>query len=168
MTIIVTVIVPRIVESIGAEGRPASVAHAGADGDGGTSWPTGGGCWFRPSSGACWGSGSMFFAGRAGRGGDSLKLRMPIDRRPTRPPARSRPARPQSRGALIRGGVTITEALRVTRDTVQNTRFREAVDGLMESIHAGESIAKPLQRVWAFPAVARADGARRRIDRPAR
>ena len=148
VTIIVTVIVPRIVESIGAEGVQLP-------------WPTRvlmgaghfvGNWWWLlvPAiAGAVLGFRQYVLRGPGRAWWDGLKLRMPMVGRLVRQLEAARLAR--SLGALIRGGVTITEALRVTRDTVQNTKFREAVDGLMESIHAGESIARPLQRAELFP-----------------
>ncbi len=52
---------------------------------------------------------------------------------------------------LAKGGVAITEAFAVVRETVQNTTMRRAVYELSESVQAGESIARPLQRSQLFP-----------------
>lgn len=148
VAVIITVIVPRIVESIGAQvGQlPWPTRVLMSAGDFAIAW------WWLlvPAvAGAVLGFRQYVLRGPGRSWWDSLKLRMPIVGRLVRQLEAARLAR--SLGALIRGGVTITEALRVTRDTVQNVRFREAVDGLMESIHAGESIARPLQRTELFP-----------------
>jgi type II secretory pathway component PulF len=148
VTIIVTVIVPRIVESVGADGAqlpwPTRVLMDASHFVVGWWWLLG------PAIvGAVLGFRQYVLRGPGRSWWDSFKLRMPIVGRLIRQLEAARLAR--SLGALLRGGVTVTEALRVTRDTVQNSRFREAVDGLMESIHAGESIARPLQRAELFP-----------------
>lgn len=148
VTIIITVIVPRIVESIGSEGVklpwPTRVLM-------GTGHFVAGWWWLLvpAAAGAVLAFRQYVLRGPGRVWWDALKLRMPMVGRLVRQLEAARLAR--SLGALIRGGVTITEALRVTRDTVQNTKFREAVDTLMESIHAGESIARPLQRAELFP-----------------
>ena len=59
----------------------------------------------------------------------------------------------RSLGMLARGGVTLTEALPVVRDTLQNQVMRRAVGQVTESIHSGESIASPLQRCELFPSL---------------
>jgi type II secretory pathway component PulF len=148
VTIIVTWIVPRIVESIGAEGVrlpwPTRVLM-------GMSEVIGSGWWM-----LLLGTAAVVLAVRQlvlrGPGRvywDAFKLRMPIVGRLVRQLEAARFAR--SLGSLARGGVTITEALRVTCDTLQNTVVRGAVRGLIDSIHAGESIARPLQRAGLFP-----------------
>lgn len=80
---------------------------------------------------------------------DGFKLRTPILGRLIRQLEASRFAR--SLGMLASGGVSITEALAVARDTIQNVVVREAGEDLANAIHAGESIAKPLQRSGQFP-----------------
>jgi len=80
---------------------------------------------------------------------DATKLRVPILGRLIRQLEASRFAR--SLGMLARGGVTLTEALPVVRDTLANQVMREAVGQVTESIHSGESIASPLQRCGLFP-----------------
>lgn len=80
---------------------------------------------------------------------DRMKLRIPLVGRLTRQAEAARFAR--SLGVLARGGVAITEALAVVRDTLQNTVLRDAIHKLAESIKAGDSIARQLQRCGLFP-----------------
>jgi len=53
-------------------------------------------------------------------------------------------------GILVRGGVTITEALAAAKETVQNAAMRQAMESVAASIQSGESIARPLQRSGLF------------------
>lgn len=80
---------------------------------------------------------------------DGLKLRVPVLGRLVRQLEASRFAR--SLGILAKGGVSITESLPVVRDTIQNQVMRQAVVELTASIQAGESVARPLQRCGLFP-----------------
>lgn len=80
---------------------------------------------------------------------DRTKLRVPILGRLVTQLEAARFAR--SLGILVQGGVTITEALTVVRDTIENVIIRDAVYKLAESIRSGASIAKPLQRSGLFP-----------------
>ncbi|MFA5864570.1 MAG: type II secretion system F family protein [Phycisphaerae bacterium] len=80
---------------------------------------------------------------------DMVKLRIPILGRLITQIEASRFSR--SLGILVHTGVTITEALAVTKDTVQNVVIRNAVQLLAKSIQAGESIATPLGRCNLFP-----------------
>ncbi len=82
---------------------------------------------------------------------DATKLRVPILGRLIRQMEAGRFAR--SLGMLVSGGVSITEALGVVRDTIQNVVMRDAVHRLAESIKSGESVAQPLQRSGMFPAI---------------
>lgn len=80
---------------------------------------------------------------------DGFKLRVPILGRLIRQLEAARFAR--CLGMLAQGGVTLTEAMAVVRDTIQNTVMRKAIHGLGESIQAGESIASPLHRTGLMP-----------------
>ena len=82
-------------------------------------------------------------------GWDALKLRMPILGRLIRQTEAARFAR--SLGILTKAGVSITQAMAVVIDTLQNTVVRNAVSALAQSIQGGESIALPLQRSGLFP-----------------
>lgn len=148
VVVIVTLIVPRIVESIGAD--PALLP-----------WPT------RVLMGVSgfiiqhwlimlimivaavlgWKHGVLRGPGREHY--DRLKLRLPILGRLIRQLEAARFAR--SLGILTRGGVSITEALAVSKDTVQNSIVRQALHELAESVQSGESIARLLQRSALFP-----------------
>jgi general secretion pathway protein F len=148
VVIIVTTIVPRIIESIATENFllpwPTRVLMSVSDLVGAYWWLLV----------ACVGGGVLAVRPLLKRTGarrrwDALKLRIPILGRLIRQSEAARFAR--SLGILARGGVSITEALAVVRDTVQNVAMHDAVHQLSESIKAGESIARPLQRSGLFP-----------------
>ncbi len=80
---------------------------------------------------------------------DRFKLRVPILGRLIRQLDSARFSR--GLGVLARGGVSITEALAVVRETIANHTIRQAVAQLAESIQSGEPIAAPLQRTGLFP-----------------
>ncbi len=148
VVIIVSVIVPRIIDTIGVETFMLP-------------WPTR--VLLRVSgffsrywwlligliAAAAFGWRQVFLRGAGRPMWDAAKLRIPILGRLTRQLEASRFAR--SLGMLTHGGVSITEALAVARDTIQNVVMRAAADELAESIQAGESIARPLQRCGLFP-----------------
>lgn len=148
VVIIVTFIVPRIVESIGQETFMLP-------------WPTRVLMWASVVIGSYWwlllgGMAAVAIGWRqwvltgSGRGWwDRVKLRIPIMGRLIRELEASRFAR--SLGTLTQGGVTITHALAVVRDTIQNTVMRDAVRDLVESVQKGESMAAPLARSGLFP-----------------
>ena len=148
--IIVTAIVPRIVESVAAERfmlpLPTRVMMGVSDFIiaywylllGGTAAAVAG-----------WRQVVLRGAGRPWW--DATKLRVPILGRLIRQIEAGRFSR--SLGILAHGGVTITEALAVVQDTIQNTIMRDAVHKLAESINAAESIARPLQRSGLFPSL---------------
>jgi len=148
VVIIVTMIVPRIVESIGAETFMLP-------------WPTRVLMWFSDFFGNYWwlllaiititvvGWRQVVLHGSGRPKWDAAKLRIPLLGRLVRQLEASRFAR--SLGMLTSGGVSITEALAVARDTIQNVVMRDAAENLATSIQAGESIARPLQRCGLFP-----------------
>ncbi len=148
VVIIVSVIVPRIIESLGAE--PGLLP-----------WPTRVLMGTSDFVGAYWwllvvviAAGALAWRHYVLRGPgrpwwDAVKLRIPILGRLTQQAESGRFAR--SLGILAQGGVTITEALNVVRETIQNTKMRDAVQRLAESIKSGDSIARPLQRSGLFP-----------------
>ncbi len=80
---------------------------------------------------------------------DQLKLRVPILGRLIRQLESARFAR--NLGLLAHGGISITEALAVVCDTIQNATIRGAVHHLAESIQSGEPLATPLHRTGLFP-----------------
>lgn len=146
--IIVTAIVPRIIESLGAESFLLP-------------WPTRvlmavsgiiGACWWLlllMGAGIVVGWRQLVLHGPGRHYWNAAKLRIPILGRLVRQVEAARFAR--SLGILASSGVTITEALTVVQDTIQNTVMRAAVHKLAESIKSGESIARPLQRSRLFP-----------------
>ncbi len=79
---------------------------------------------------------------------DRTKLRVPILGRLISQMESARFAR--SLGILVKGGVTITDALSAARDTIQNSVMRSAMVELTASIQSGESISRPLQRCGLF------------------
>ena len=146
--IIVTIIVPRIIESIEAETYmlpwPTRVLMAASDFVGAYWWL------LAVLAAAGWGSWQYWVLRGPGRAcWDAFKLRVPILGRLIRQLEASRFAR--SLGVLTHGGVSITEALAVVRDTIQNVVLRDAVYRLADSIQTGESIARPLQQSGLFP-----------------
>lgn len=148
VVIIVSFIVPRIIESIGAD--PSLLP-----------WPTRvllglsdlfSAYWWLLLSGAAgvvlvWRQVVLRGSGRAHW--DAFKLRVPILGRLIRQLEAARFAR--SLSILAHGGVTITEALAVVVETIQNSVMRQAVGQLREAIQSGESITRPLQRCGLFP-----------------
>lgn len=148
VVIIVTAIVPRIIESIAVESFLLP-------------WPTRVLMGLSDFLGAYWwllllilGGGVLAWRQLVLRGPgrprwDALKLRIPILGRLIRQTEAARFAR--SLGILAHGGVTITEALAVVQDTMQNFLVRAEVHKLAESIKAGESITRPLHRAGLFP-----------------
>lgn len=56
-------------------------------------------------------------------------------------------------GTLITSGVPILQALKITRETIGNEVIQNAVDMVHESIKEGDTIAAPLDKSRAFPAM---------------
>ncbi len=80
---------------------------------------------------------------------DTLKLRVPILGSVLRTIAVGRFAR--TLGALTTGGVTILEALRVVRDTLGNELLGMEIDSVAEEVKRGEPLAGPLGKSGYFP-----------------
>lgn len=146
--IIVAFIVPRIVESIGADTFllpwPTRVLMAASDFFGAYWWllavlVIGGAVVWR----------QYVLRGPGRPWWDATKLRVPILGRLIRQLEASRFAR--SLGMLAHGGVTLMEAMPVVRDTLASSVMREAVQQVAAAIQSGESIASPLQRSGLFP-----------------
>jgi len=150
VVIIVTVIVPRIIAALGTEPYllpwPTRMLLA-ASGFIGKWW------WLLGLGGVAavvlWRQAVQ--RGPARRGWDALRLRLPLLGRLTQRMEAARFAR--NLGILTHAGVTITEALAVVQETVQNLLMRSAVQRVAESIKTGESIAQPLQRSALFPSL---------------
>jgi len=146
--IIVTVIVPRIIESVASEALvlpwPTRVLMAMSTFIGAYWWLLLG---LLTAAVLSWRQWVLRGPGRSWW--DATKLRIPVLKRVIRQVEAARFAR--SLGVLARGGVSITEALPVVQDTVQNSVMRDATHRLAESIRTGESIAQPLRRCGLFP-----------------
>ncbi len=146
--IIVTAIVPRIIESIATETFllpwPTRVMMGVSDFIGANWWLLGG-----LVVGGVFTWRQLLQSGPGRSWWDTTKLRIPILGRLIRQLEAARFSR--SLGILAEGGVSITESLPVVEDTIQNVIMRDAVHRLAESIKAGESIATPLQRSGLFP-----------------
>jgi len=56
-------------------------------------------------------------------------------------------------GTLLSSGVSILQALQITRDTAGNVHVAEAVDVVQARVKAGEGIARPLESTGVFPAM---------------
>jgi len=148
VVIIVSFIVPRIIDSIGAESFllpwPTRVLMGLSDFIGGYWWAIIG---VGVTAVVVWRQAVLRGPGRVWW--DRTKLGIPILGRLIRQVESSRFAR--SLGILVQGGVTITEGMSVVRDLIQNAVMRRAVHELAESIQSGQSIAAPLQRSGQFP-----------------
>jgi len=80
---------------------------------------------------------------------DTFKLRIPILGSVLRTIAVGRFAR--TLGALTMGGVTILEALSVVRDTLGNELLGREIDTVAEKVKRGEPLAEPLEESGYFP-----------------
>lgn len=80
---------------------------------------------------------------------DTFKLRIPILGSVLRTIAVGRFAR--TLGALTMGGVTILEALGVVRDTLGNELLGTEIDTVAEKVKKGQSLAEPLEESGYFP-----------------
>jgi type II secretory pathway component PulF len=80
---------------------------------------------------------------------DTFKLRIPILGSVLRTIAVGRFAR--TLGALTMGGVTILEALGVVRDTLGNEMLGREIDVVADKVKRGEPLAEPLEESGYFP-----------------
>jgi type IV pilus assembly protein PilC len=91
-------------------------------------------------------------AGRTARGRfiiDSVKLRTPLFGDLIRKTAISRFSR--TLGTLVTSGVSILQALNITRDTAGNSVIASAISQVHDRVKEGESIVQPLETSGAFP-----------------
>ena len=151
VTIIVTWILPSIIETIGSDvARPWPTAMLmGLSGflrNIFTSWF---GWLFIALNVAGW----YYFVKWTGTTGrlkwDTFKLRIPVMGSVLRTIAVGRFAR--TLGALTKGGVTILESLSVVRDTLGNELLGREIDTVAEQVKRGESLAEPLGESGSFP-----------------
>src|SRR6266850_658997 len=80
---------------------------------------------------------------------DQLKLRLPLFGDLIRKTAISRFSR--TLGTLVTSGVSILQALDITRDTAGNTVIANAISQVHDRVKEGESIVQPLEASGAFP-----------------
>ena len=92
------------------------------------------------------------FANRTARGRltiDRVKLRFPLFGDVIRKTAISRFSR--TLGTLVTSGVSILQALNITRETAGNIVIARAIAQVHEAVKEGESIVQPLEASGAFP-----------------
>ncbi|MBV9009727.1 MAG: type II secretion system F family protein, partial [Verrucomicrobia bacterium] len=80
---------------------------------------------------------------------DSFKLRTPLFGDLIRKTAISRFSR--TLGTLVTSGVSILQALNITRDTAGNVVIANAIEQVHDRVKEGESIVQPLETSRAFP-----------------
>ena len=80
---------------------------------------------------------------------DQLKLRVPLFGDLIRKTAISRFSR--TLGTLVTSGVSILQALNITRDTAGNAVIANAISQVHDRVKEGESIVQPLETSGAFP-----------------
>jgi type IV pilus assembly protein PilC len=54
-------------------------------------------------------------------------------------------------GTLLSSGVPILQALQITRDTLNNSYFAEAINNIHDSVRDGEAMATQMEREDVFP-----------------
>lgn len=80
---------------------------------------------------------------------DTFKFRLPLLGPVLRSIAVGRFAR--TLGALTKSGITILEALRVVRDTLNNELLARQIDEVAVKVKAGQTLAEPLSQSGLFP-----------------
>ena len=80
---------------------------------------------------------------------DQFKLRLPLFGDLIRKTSISRFSR--TLGTLVSSGVSILQALNITRDTAGNTVIANAISQVHDRVKEGESIVQPLETSGAFP-----------------
>ena len=80
---------------------------------------------------------------------DQLKLRVPLFGDLIRKTSISRFSR--TLGTLVTSGVSILQALNITRDTAGNMVIADAISQVHDRVKEGESIVQPLETSGAFP-----------------
>ncbi|MBL9119412.1 MAG: type II secretion system F family protein [Phycisphaerae bacterium] len=82
---------------------------------------------------------------------DGWLLRLPLVGRLLRDVAVARFTR--TLGTLVSAGMPILSALRIVRDTLGNTVLMQAIDQVQDKVTTGQSLADPLERCGHFPAL---------------
>jgi general secretion pathway protein F len=57
-------------------------------------------------------------------------------------------------GTLLKNGVSLLPALEITRDTLRNPAFTEAVTAIIDQAQTGKGLAEPMRQSRVFPALA--------------
>lgn len=57
-------------------------------------------------------------------------------------------------GTLLKNGVSLLNALAITRETTRNQVFAEAIGTIMERVKSGKGLAEPLRHTGVFPPLA--------------
>jgi general secretion pathway protein F len=57
-------------------------------------------------------------------------------------------------GTLLRNGVSLLNALAITRETTRNQVFAEAIGTIMDRVKSGKGLAEPLRQTGVFPPLA--------------
>jgi general secretion pathway protein F len=57
-------------------------------------------------------------------------------------------------GTLLKNGVSLLQALTITRETIRNRIFIEAVDNVIDHVRSGKGLAEPLNQSKVFPPLA--------------
>lgn len=57
-------------------------------------------------------------------------------------------------GTLLKNGVSLLNALAITRETTRNQVFAEAIGTIMERVKSGKGLAEPLRQTGVFPPLA--------------
>ncbi|MHC4948860.1 MAG: type II secretion system F family protein, partial [Planctomycetota bacterium] len=145
--ILVTVLVPRLIEPLAGEIRlpwPTQVV-LGSAGFIASWW-----LWILLAVVAAWIGWRVWVQAPANRFVvDRLILRVPLLGRLLRDVAVARFTR--TLGTLTSAGLPILESLRITRRTLGNTAMMAAIDEVQEQVTAGKSLADPLERSGLFP-----------------
>ncbi len=82
---------------------------------------------------------------------DGLKLKMPVFGDLLKKVAVSRFCR--TLAVLLQSGVPILEGLDIVRKTIGNVVLEKVIEGVIENVREGESIADPLSRSQVFPSM---------------
>ena len=152
VTLIITVILPRIMSTLGAEVAALPMPTRillGISSFVKDMFTTFGGWIF--IAGVIVG---LYYFGKWKKGAgrlkfDTFKLRVPVLGSVLRTIAVGRFAR--TLGSLTMGGVTILEALAVVRDTLGNELLGREIDLVADKVKRGESLAEPLSESGHFP-----------------
>jgi len=57
-------------------------------------------------------------------------------------------------GTLLKNGVSLLSALAITRETIRNRVFLEAVATVIDRVKTGKGLAEPLMQTRVFPSLA--------------